>query len=65
MGLVQESKAEKAIDSLKEMTAATSKVIRNGKKENIYSDDIVVGDIVLLEEGDKVPADGKILYSQS
>ena len=61
MGIVQESKAEKAIDSLKEMTKATSKVIRDGKREIIKSEDIVVGDVLDLEAGDVVPADARII----
>ena len=50
LGVVQESKAEKAIDALKEMAAATSKIIRDGKHMVIRSEDLVTGDIVLLEE---------------
>ena len=65
MGLVQESKAEKAIDSLKEMTAATSKVLRNGELQTIKSEDIVVGDVVVLEAGDLVPADCRVIESHS
>lgn len=65
LGVVQESKAEKAIDALKEMAAATSKVIRGGKHILIKSEDLVVGDIVILEAGDAVPADGRILESAS
>lgn len=65
MGLVQESKAEKAIESLKEMTAATSKVKRDGKIEVIKSEDIVVGDVVVLEAGDLIPADARVIESHS
>ena len=65
LGVVQESKAEKAIDALKEMAAATSKVIRGGKHLVIKSEELVVGDIVILEAGDAVPADGRILESSS
>ena len=65
MGIVQESKAEKAIDSLKEMTKATSKVIRNGKKQTVVSEEILVGDILDLEAGDVVPADARIIESYS
>ena len=57
LGVVQESKAEKAIEALQEMSAATSKVIRSGKITVVKSEDIVVGDIVVLEAGDAVPAD--------
>lgn len=65
MGLIQENKAEKAIDSLKEMTAAVSKVIRDGKVVTIKSEDVVVGDIVVFEAGDVVPADCRIIESYS
>ncbi len=65
LGVVQENKAEKAIDALKEMAAATSKVIRDGKHMVVKSEDLVVGDIVILEAGDAVPADGRILESAS
>ena len=65
LGVVQESKAEKAIDALKEMAAATSKVIRGGKHITVKSEDLVKGDIVILEAGDAVPADGRIVESAS
>ncbi len=61
LGVYQESKAEKAIDALAEMTAATSKVIRNGKFLQIKSEDLVVGDIIALEAGDAVPADARLI----
>jgi len=65
LGVYQENKAEKAIEALQEMSAATSKVLRDGKIVTIHSEDLVVGDIVLLEAGDAVPADGRILDSAS
>ncbi len=65
LGVYQESKAEKAIEALQEMAAATSKVLRDGKVENIKSEDLVVGDVVLLEAGDAIPADCRILESAS
>ncbi len=65
LGVYQESKAEKAIEALQEMSAATSKVLRDGKIEIIKSEDIVVGDVVILEAGDAVPADGRIFESAS
>lgn len=65
LGVIQESKAEKAIDALKEMAASTSNVIRNGKHLIVKSEDIVVGDIVMLEAGNAIPADGRILESAS
>ena len=51
LGVYQESKAEKAIEALQEMSAATSKVLRDGKIQIVHSEDLVVGDIVLLEAG--------------
>ena len=65
LGVLQESKAEKAIEALQKMSAATSKVIRDGKLTVVHSEDLVVGDIVLLEAGDAVPADGRVLESAS
>lgn len=65
LGVYQESKAEKAIEALQQMAAATSKVLRDGKIENVKSEDIVVGDVVVLEAGDAVPADLRILESAS
>lgn len=65
LGIIQESKAEKAIDSLKEMTAVTSKVLRNGKMEIVKSEELVPGDIVILEAGDAISADCRILESHS
>ena len=65
MSLVQESKAEAAMDALMQMTAATSKVLRDGKQVVLKSEDIVVGDVVVLEAGDAVPADCRILESYS
>ena len=65
LGVLQESKAEKAIEALQEMSAATSKVLRDGKVIHVPSEDLVTGDIILLEAGDAVPADGRILESAS
>ena len=65
LGVIQESKAEKAIDALKEMTAATSKVLRDGEVVHVKSEDLVVGDIVLLEAGDAVPADARLIECAS
>ncbi len=65
LGIVQESKAEEAIDALKEMTAATSKVLRSGAQVVLKSEDLVVGDVLILEAGDAVPADCRILESYS
>lgn len=65
LGVIQENKAEEAIDALKKMTAATSKVKRDGKIINIKSEDLVRGDIIILEAGDAVPADGRIIECAS
>lgn len=61
LGVYQENKAENAIEALQEMSAATSKVLRNGETVVIKSEDIVPGDIVFLDAGDAVPADGRII----
>ena len=65
LGVVQESKAEAAIEALQEIAAATSKVMRDGKMVVLKSEELVPGDIVLLEAGDAVPADGRIIESAS
>ena len=65
LGVVQESKAEAAIEALQTMTAATCKVIRDGKQISVHSDELVPGDIVVLEAGDAVPADGRIIECAS
>ena len=65
LGVYQESKAEKAIEALQAMSAATCKVIRDGKMQVIKSEDLVPGDVVLLEAGDAVPADGRLFESAS
>ncbi|MBQ2903572.1 MAG: cation-translocating P-type ATPase [Clostridia bacterium] len=65
LGVVQESKAEAAIEALQEMSAATSKVIRDGKLVSVRSEDLVVGDVVVLEAGDAVPADCRIFECAS
>lgn len=65
LGVYQENKAEKALEALQQMASATSKVLRNGRISVIKSEDIVVGDVVVLEAGDAIPADGRILESNS
>ena len=65
LGVYQENKAEKAIEALQEMSAATSKVLRDGKIVTVRSEDLTVGDVVLLEAGDAVPADGRIIDNAS
>ena len=65
LGVFQESKAEKAIEALQEMSKAQSKVIRDGHQISIPSEELVVGDIIILEAGDAVPADARILECAS
>ena len=65
LGIVQESKAENAIAALQEIAAATSKVLRDGKQMTVRSEDLVVGDVIVLEAGDAVPADARILECAS
>lgn len=65
LGVLQESKAEEAIEALQTMTAATCKVIRDGKQQVIPSAELVPGDIVVLEAGDAVPADGRLISAAS
>ena len=65
LGVIQESKAEAAIEALQTMTAATCKVIRDGKQVVLHSDELVPGDVVVLEAGDAVPADGRIIENAS
>ena len=65
LGVYQENKAEKAIEALQEMSAATSRVLRGGRIVSVKSEELVPGDVVLLEAGDAVPADCRILESFS
>ena len=65
LGVIQESKAEAAIEALKNMTAATSKVLRDGKQITVKSEDLVPGDVILLEAGDSIPADCRIIECAS
>ena len=65
MSLVQETKAEGAMDALMQMTASTSKVLRDGKVSVVKSEDICVGDVIVFEAGDTVPADCRIIESHS
>lgn len=65
LGTVQHKKAEKSLDSLKSLSSPTAKVIREGQKMEIDSKDVVPGDILVLEAGDLVVADGRVLNSYS
>ena len=61
MGLIQEAKAEKSLEALKNMTAPVAKVRRNGKIETISANEVVPGDVILLEAGNYVPADARLI----
>ena len=63
MGYVQESRAEAAVAALRAMSAADATVIRDGERRSIPAADIVPGDIILIEEGDTIPADGRLVES--
>ncbi len=65
LGVMQESKAEKAVEALQKMSAATTKTLRDGKVEVIKSEDLVVGDVILLDAGDAIPADCRIFECAS
>ena len=65
LGVVQESKAEKAIEALQEMSAATTKTLRDGKVVSVKSEDLVVGDVIILDAGDAIPADCRIIECAS
>ena len=65
LGVIQEAKSEEALAALQEMSAAQSKVIRDGKLVMLHSSELVPGDVILLEAGDSVPADCRILESAS
>ncbi|MGI6107914.1 MAG: cation-translocating P-type ATPase [Lachnospiraceae bacterium] len=65
LGVYQESKAEEAIEALKKMSAATAKVVRGGKERVIPAEELVPGDLIILEAGDAVPADARLTESAS
>ena len=65
LGTIQENNAEKALESLKKMSAPNAKVYRDGKLEIIPAKDITVGDVVYIEAGDLVPSDGRIISAKS
>jgi Ca2+-transporting ATPase len=63
MGYVQESRAEAAVAALRAMSAADASVVRNGQRRNVPASQIVPGDVILIEEGDTIPADGRLIES--
>jgi len=63
LGFIQEYRAERAIEALRQMAAPTAKVIRDGKEIQVAARDVVPGDVVILHTGDRIPADGRILES--
>ena len=65
MGVIQEAKAEKSIEALKQMTPQLAKTIRNGKTVEVNAEDLVKGDIIILDAGNFVPADCRILESHN
>lgn len=65
LGVIQESKAEAALEALKKMSAPHARVLRGGKEESIASAELVPGDVVLLEAGDFIPADCRLIQSAS
>lgn len=65
MGVAQESKAEKALDALKSLSAPHARVVRDGKESVIDAAELVPGDVIMLEAGDFVPADARLLTSAS
>lgn len=65
MGMMQESKAEKALDALKNMSAPHARVLRDGKETIVDASQLVPGDIIRLEAGDFIPADARLLHSVS
>ncbi len=65
LGVYQESKAEAAIEALQQIAAATAKVVRGGHQKTVRADEVVVGDLLILEAGDAVPADARIVECAS
>ena len=63
MGYVQQSRAEQAVAALRQMSAAHANVIRDGARQSIPATELVPGDVILVEEGDTVPADARLIQS--
>jgi magnesium-transporting ATPase (P-type) len=65
LGFIQEGKAEKALDSIRNMLSAEARVVRDGEARMIPADQLVPGDVVLLESGDKIPADLRLIEAKN
>lgn len=65
MGFIQEYRTERALEALKEMASPVARVLRDGKVREIPAKDVVPGDVVLVESGDKVPADGELVEAEN
>ncbi|MHA1237188.1 MAG: HAD-IC family P-type ATPase, partial [Candidatus Hodarchaeales archaeon] len=65
IAIIQQQRAQKQIEALHKMSAPTARVVRDGKEIEIYTEDVVPGDILILTQGDKVPADSRIINSSS
>jgi Ca2+-transporting ATPase len=65
LGFIQEYRAERALEALKKMLSPTITVIRDEKEQEVLSKELVPGDILILEAGDKVPADGRLIEAHS
>jgi len=63
MGYIQESRAESAVAALRQMAAAHANVMRDGERQSVSAAEIVPGDLILIEEGDTVPADARLIHS--
>lgn len=63
MGYIQESKAEEAVAALRQMSAAQASVMRSGQRQTVPAAQLVPGDIILIEEGDTIPADARLIHS--
>ena len=63
MGYIQESRAESAVTALRQMAAAQAKVMRAGERRSLPAAEVVPGDIILIEEGDTIPADARVIHS--
>lgn len=64
-GFVQEYRAERSLEALRDMTSPTARVVRNGEESLVSAAELVPGDVILLFEGDRVPADGRLIEAQA